>query len=318
MADYYFYDITYKDVPKELSLFSEDSGGIITSGNALARFIAGRRKLPITETNKNGETESYINNLITIDDVSVLELSNKKEVKVVDTNQQSGSVESYPYVTIVIDNREKGQIIGIERRRIFADDADTATRRVAALLADNINKALKAYGKAIELTRVTSTHDISSVIRNRVVDHGDKVISIKFSFKPDKQDDGQSSVINDYIRPLNDLMGADGMNAELLYDNGGGDTMKKIRHDLVTLAVELRRHQNYSLNVNFKQFGIYRADDLLWAHFPIRAAAIKEFFSGTRELNFGNEQTLALLKIMDSIKEEITNGELWKPTDTNG
>lgn len=317
MASFYFYDFTFKDVSKYETAFPDDDGDM-TSGNALARFISGKKKLSIIKKNKKGETESYVNNLRTIDGVSVLELSNKKEVRVVDSNQQNGSVESYPYVTIVIDNREGGQIIGIERRRIFDDNADTAVRKVAALLAENINNALEVYGKAIELKPVTTVRDIASVIHNRVFDNDDEVTSISFSFKPGEPDDSQSSIINDYIRPLNKLMGADGVKTELLYDSGGGDKMKKINHDLIALSTVLRQHQNYSLNINFKRFGTYRADGLLWAHFPIDRTTIDEFFSGTMDFYGDGGQTITLLAVLSNIKNEMTNGELWKTDDTDG
>lgn len=100
MADFYFYDFTFKDVPKDQSLFPEYDGDTTNGGNALARFIMGKKKLHITDANKDGDVESYINNLRTIENVSVQDMSNKEEVKVVDSHYSEVLCQAKPLLLV--------------------------------------------------------------------------------------------------------------------------------------------------------------------------------------------------------------------------
>lgn len=307
MSDYYFYRYKFTNVPAEPVIGQEEEKG--TPREILNRRLEDKL-LPVSHKKSSGETNRYNNVIFYHDGVALMRLQNSTMVSIHREDFSTDSEPSFPFVDIVIDNREGHQLIAIEKNGSFKKQKgdNNTTQRVARLMAESINEYLRRYGRAIEIAPIARKQKLWSAMINRVTNEKARVRSIEFLFPTDDDKGVQKSNALTMLTQLSRKNGAEDAAFRLNYRNGDMTELAKAQEDFKAMEMFASR-QNYQLNVKFNDMSIIRSGTMLYAHYELLDRDISNFIAGAPGFGKDGNGEFLLNSFIDDLHKTLKDYE---------
>lgn len=308
MNDFYFYKYQFTQVPAEPLLGQEDYDD---EPEVMLNRRLEEKLLPVMHKRDNGTVENYSNVLFYHDGVGLMRLQNTKEITLYRKDFSVDKDETFPYVDIIIDNREGHHLMAIERNGSFnkTKGDDNSTQRIAKLLEESISDYLRRYGWAVNIKAFAKQHEMWPTVITRIRDCNARVRSIEFKFPTD--DDTHDAQEFDALMILTQLSrhnGASDASFRLNYKNGDEAEIANAENDFRAMEMFARR-QHYELNVTFNDMSIVRSGAKLYAHYEILVRDISDFINNTPGFGADGTGQFLLNSFLDDINETLNDYE---------
>ena len=252
--------------------------------------------------------------LSTHDGVHLLRINNikhKKLVKPVETT--TNGVQDYaeitedsnPYCYVVVDNRDGLCQMAIQKNSAFGDP-----NSVRKLLMDNINRQFVREGIELEVTISAKmrTSEIWEFCHAQCEHNGDAITRLSFVFPNQKKIAAGSRIEKPkgYIKHLakfSELTNAVKTCITMDYENADTEAIEKNAADLANI-IRVCRNASYHLLIQFRDYGVYRCDDLVRAMFPMDEKLLNAFRLNWTELEFEQGETFGLIYWCDYVNQQ--------------
>ncbi len=278
-------------------------------------FFEGR-KLSLAKYDRNNTIIiDYPNDILsTHDGVYLLRINNikhKKLVKPAETttngiqDYEEITEDSNPYCYVVVDNRGNVPQMAIQKNSAFGDP-----NAVRKLLQENFNRQFVRDNIELELTISAKmrTSKIWEFCYAQCDKNGDAITRLSFVFPNQKKVAAGSRIQNPkgYIKQLAKL--AKLTNAvktciTMDYENADREAIEKNADDLAHI-IRVCKNSSYHLHVYFRDYGLYRCDDLVRAMFPMEEKLLNAFRLNWSELEFNEGERYGLIYWCDFVNEQ--------------
>lgn len=299
------YKYDFKAAPQARSLLAENNRPLTDPREAqalLGRLLDGK-SLSLTSTNRSGETVVHENDIRRTEaGLTLIDICNEKQVSLTE-HYRPKTVKDYPFLRVVIDNREGVAQIAIEKKTT----AFPSTDRVSALLEENLNRTLAPYGLVIEIRPKMQSRDFWRTVRYQTQERGDVVKSVSFNFDNPREHtpiDASEEMKRrmEYFNVLGAAMSAAKKALVFSPSKGDGLSLTEEQKDLAEL-VEMCCRNGYSIGVQFREMGLFRVGSLGVAVFNVDDRIVNDFECGARNVfGAGGVPAYELAERMESIR----------------
>lgn len=300
---------------QQKSLYAKADGSLLVdhAQEYLGKLFEGNQ-LNIYKQKEKGDPIIYPNDILAKrKDVMVLRLNNiqsKTLIKPVEKN--ANGVTKYepvkeisnPYNFIIIDNRDGICQMAIERNSAWGKHTD----KVRDILQESLSRLLRDnFNLDISIEAKMQPTNIWDLVNERL-DKGDEVSRIAFSFRnrltsaPIEEPRDISPRVKAAIE-MGEIMRA--LKTRLSFDGApkGSMDVSETCEDIASMA-RLCSSNAYELDINFRNFGLYRCNENITATFEPQEGIITDFINGDM-IHYGESKNLFdLLNWLDFIREQ--------------
>lgn len=309
MSDYYFYRYHFNKVPAEVLIGQEKEAG--TPMEMLNRRLSSRQ-MPVMHSRKNGDVDTYNNVIYFQDGVALMQLQNNTSVTIHKEDFSFESEPSFPFVDVIIDNRDGHHLIAIEKNSSFKKSKGdhNPTQRVARIMAESINEFLRVNGNEIVITPITRNDGLYPTMVNRIRKQKARVKSVTYRFPTDDEDSykeqlkGSLAIITQLTRHSGGNSGGWFIN----FPHGDEEDIKHVEEDFKVMELFIGR-QHYEVDVRFDDMSILRSGDLQWAHYELLERDIADFIGGFPTVGEGGHGKFQLNIFLDKICKTLDDYE---------
>ena len=260
------------------------------------------RNLNIFTTAESGDVTVHDNRILAVrEGVVLMEFCNEKLVTICNDFQERQET-SRPWSRVIIDCREEGWLMAVERTGAFR-----TTDRVRDILAENFTRLLRDYRLAFTAQLQVLVDTFWKLVNKRRVE-GDRVRHVTFWFKgrgKKETVDGMNErfqAIDALIRSINGYKGALSVDVADV-ENSPLDKTNEDLAQMVTLALE----DEYDLSVTFEKFGVWRSDREVLAYYELPERATKDFVEGMTTISEDGTHSFELVDWIEDVKLKIAD-----------
>lgn len=214
--------------------------------------------------------------------------------KYVEGIQEYESVDelSYPHSIVIIDNRPGRMYIAIEKSSAWK----SKTKRVQEVICEGLTKTLQEkFGLEMSITEITIPSKIWDFCESRCKDGKDTIQNIIIGVKNPQKHARKSNTdspnlpqIVEYTRTIAELTNALEADVSLKYTERFNDKMRESLDDVVHL-IDICTQQDYTLSVEFKEYGVYKCNELVQAIFKMNDYYLKELYANQYNLLYSSD-----------------------------
>lgn len=293
------------------NLFNKDSQRNLPKAQELLGRIL--HNMPsLYKERKNGDRQPYTTKILREDNnIVVMRISDPKDVKLIDVQQNPYDTVSFPPCYVIFDNRPGKGLLAIERR---SDAFNSDTDKVRDLLEESLRNGLAQYSLSVDINIKKRVDEFWNIVDSNLLQN-DIITNVKFNFPnpkyntPIATDQSQDFDIMRYLTAVTEAVKATKGVLEMSSD--GNRTLEMKNEGVIGHMVSLCGKNGYDISVTFEKYGEFKYGDeqrMLQLMPPLAIEHYVQGFEGNSLFGLGHSPLLDWLDKIFNESNTYTDG----------
>lgn len=227
----------------------------------------------IVKEDANGEKSTLDSHKTSVEahheHIIVLRFQTNKKVTLKTEDWQNDPRPHHPDLRIIIDNRNEHYLIAIEKKTSIMEPD-----KACAIVHDWLKIKMNGSGVRFDCNPLTKTIDFWDAVHEIQRLTHDRLTSVKFCFQKEEEKKNRDK---DFVSLLTQWISSFGKDASLNVNIENDEHLKTVHDDLTRMARLCYDNSNYSLEVKFLLFGIYKYGQDVKAQYGMEDSVIDDF-----------------------------------------